>query len=119
MQTSSPPPSDALVIFGITGDLAYKKIFPALASLERRGRLPEFLVGVARGGTGREALVERMRASLVEHGAPAGLVAQGQQVGAHGLIALDWRSGNRSILVDHELSGVMGGQTLQPRPAYR
>jgi len=71
LQTSSPPPSDALVIFGITGDLAYKKIIPALASLERRGRLPECVVGVARGGTAHDALVERMRASLAEHGAPA------------------------------------------------
>lgn len=35
-----------------------------------------------------------------------------QHVGAHGLIALDWHSGNRSVLVDHELSGVMVGQTL-------
>lgn len=35
-----------------------------------------------------------------------------QQVGEHGLIALDWHSGNRSVLVDHELSGVMVGQTL-------
>ena len=71
LQTPSPPPSDALVIFGITGDLAYKKIFPALASLERRGRLPQIVVGVARGGSGREALIARMRASLAEHGTPA------------------------------------------------
>lgn len=35
-----------------------------------------------------------------------------QQVGEHGLVALDWHSGNRSVLVDHELSGVMIGQTL-------
>jgi L-ribulokinase len=35
-----------------------------------------------------------------------------QQVGEHGLIALDWHSGNRSVLVDHELSGVIVGQTL-------
>lgn len=33
--------------------------------------------------------------------------------GAHGLVALDWHSGNRSVLVDHELSGVIVGQTLQ------
>jgi glucose-6-phosphate 1-dehydrogenase len=59
--------SDALVVFGITGDLAFKKIFPALANLERRGRLPATLVGVARGGTGREALLERMRASLAQN----------------------------------------------------
>ena len=32
-------PSDALVVYGITGDLAYKKIFPALQALVRRGRL--------------------------------------------------------------------------------
>ena len=68
MQDSNPPPSDALVIFGITGDLAFKKIFPALAHLERRGRLPDIVVGVARGGTGRDAIVARMRASLAAHG---------------------------------------------------
>ena len=40
LRTSNPAPSDALVVFGVTGDLAYKKIFPALENLERRGRLP-------------------------------------------------------------------------------
>jgi L-ribulokinase len=35
-----------------------------------------------------------------------------QRVGEHGLVALDWHSGNRSVLVDHELSGVIVGQTL-------
>ncbi len=39
-----------------------------------------------------------------------------QEVGEHGLVALDWHSGNRSILVDHELSGVIVGLTLQTRP---
>jgi len=39
-------------------------------------------------------------------------LAAHQRVGEHGLIALDWHSGNRSVLVDHELSGVMVGQTL-------
>jgi L-ribulokinase len=36
-----------------------------------------------------------------------------QRVGEHGLVALDWHSGNRSVLVDHELSGVIIGQTLK------
>ncbi|OAN41810.1 ribulokinase [Mycolicibacterium iranicum] len=36
-----------------------------------------------------------------------------QRVGEHGLVALDWHSGNRSVLVDHELSGVIIGQTLE------
>ena len=39
-----------------------------------------------------------------------------QPVGAHGLVALDWWSGNRSLLVDHELSGVIVGMTLATRP---
>ncbi|MFJ9908365.1 ribulokinase [Streptomyces sp. NPDC101152] len=43
-------------------------------------------------------------------------LAAGQKVGEHGLIALDWHSGNRSVLVDHDLSGVIVGQTLSTRP---
>ena len=43
-------------------------------------------------------------------------LAAEQPVGAHGLIALDWHSGNRSPLVDHELSGLILGQTLATRP---
>ncbi|WP_345763666.1 ribulokinase [Diaminobutyricibacter sp. McL0608] len=39
-----------------------------------------------------------------------------QPVGGHGLVALDWQSGNRSVLVDHELSGVVLGTTLSTRP---
>ena len=43
-------------------------------------------------------------------------LAEKQQVGEHGLVALDWHSGNRSTLVDHRLSGVIGGLTLATRP---
>jgi L-ribulokinase len=39
-----------------------------------------------------------------------------QPVGGHGLVALDWMGGNRSVLVDHELSGVVVGLTLASRP---
>ena len=58
---------------------------------------------------------------FVEHFAPTGheeltRLAARQEIGAHGLIALDWHSGNRSVLVDHELSGVLVGQTLATRP---
>jgi L-ribulokinase len=42
--------------------------------------------------------------------------AAAQAVGEHGLLALDWHSGNRSVLVDHELSGMVVGQTLATRP---
>jgi L-ribulokinase len=51
----------------------------------------------------------RLGISLHEHLTE---LASRQQVGQHGLVALDWHSGNRSVLVDHELSGVMVGQTL-------
>ena len=43
-------------------------------------------------------------------------LAARQRVGQHGLIALDWHSGNRSVLVDHELSGLLIGETLATRP---
>ncbi|MDR2255019.1 MAG: ribulokinase [Arthrobacter sp.] len=43
-------------------------------------------------------------------------LAYAEPVGAHGLVALDWHSGNRSVLVDHDLSGVILGQTLATRP---
>jgi glucose-6-phosphate 1-dehydrogenase len=55
--------ADALVLFGITGDLAHKKIFPALQALIRHGKLDVPVVGVARGSN-IEQLRERIRDSL-------------------------------------------------------
>ncbi len=43
-------------------------------------------------------------------------LAEEQRVGEHGLVALDWHSGNRSTLVDHRLSGMVAGLTLATRP---
>jgi glucose-6-phosphate 1-dehydrogenase len=65
---TSRPRSDALVLFGITGDLAFQKIVPALQSMVRRKNLAVPVVGVARSGWSKERLVERMHASLTEHG---------------------------------------------------
>jgi glucose-6-phosphate 1-dehydrogenase len=65
---SSPARSDALVFFGATGDLAYKKIFPALHAMARRGRLVFPVVGVAKSGWTRDQLVERARAAVIAHG---------------------------------------------------
>ena len=62
------PPSDALVLFGVTGDLAYKKIFPALQAMARRGNLNFPVIGVSRSGWNRDQLLERARASVTEHG---------------------------------------------------
>src|SRR5690606_24387127 len=60
--------SDALVFFGVTGDLAYKKIFPALHAMAKRGRLTVPVVGVARGGATLDDLRERARRSINEYG---------------------------------------------------
>src|SRR5215831_20118670 len=62
------PSSDAFVFFGASGDLAYKKIFPALQALTRRGRLDCPVVGVAKSGWTLDQVVERARASVKEHG---------------------------------------------------
>jgi glucose-6-phosphate 1-dehydrogenase len=62
------PRSDALVFFGATGDLAYKKIFPALQAIASRGKLDFLVIGVAKSGWTREQLIERARASVAEHG---------------------------------------------------
>jgi glucose-6-phosphate 1-dehydrogenase len=59
--------SDALVFFGITGDLAYKKIFPALQALVARGRLDVPVIGVARSQLDDAGLIARAKASIVEH----------------------------------------------------
>ena len=64
------PRADALVLFGATGDLAFRKIYPAIQALARRGRLDLTVVGVARSGWDLERLRARVRASLDAHGSP-------------------------------------------------
>ena len=58
--------SDALVLFGATGDLCYRKIFPALYHLVRRRLLHVPVVGVARAGWTPEPLAERVRKSITD-----------------------------------------------------
>ncbi len=60
--------SDALVFFGATGDLAYKKIFPALHAMLKRGHLNVPIIGVAKAGWTLEQLQARARESLEKHG---------------------------------------------------
>lgn len=61
-------PADALVLFGMTGDLAHKKIFPALYGMALRGALQTRVVGVASSTLSTEQLHERIRASIKEAG---------------------------------------------------
>jgi glucose-6-phosphate 1-dehydrogenase len=64
----SEPHSDALVFFGATGDLAYKKIFPALQAMVKRGNLNVPVVGVAKAGWTLDRLKARARDSVEKHG---------------------------------------------------
>src|SRR5262245_28390209 len=64
----SETPSDALVFFGATGDLAYKKIFPALQAMVKHGRLNVPVIGVARAGWTLDQLRARARDSVDKHG---------------------------------------------------
>jgi glucose-6-phosphate 1-dehydrogenase len=60
--------SDALVFFGATGDLAYKKIFPALQAMVKRGHLNVPVIGVAKAGWNLDQLKARARDSVEKHG---------------------------------------------------
>ncbi len=64
----SQPNSDALVFFGATGDLAYKKIFPTLQAMVRRGHLNVPVVGVAKAGWNLDQFKARARDSVEKHG---------------------------------------------------
>jgi glucose-6-phosphate 1-dehydrogenase len=60
--------SDALIFFGATGDLAYKKIFPALQAMIKRGHLHVPVIGVAKAGWNLDQFKTRARDSVEKHG---------------------------------------------------
>ncbi|MCI2807658.1 glucose-6-phosphate dehydrogenase [Eoetvoesiella caeni] len=62
--------SDAFVLFGATGDLAYKQIFPALQALTRSGRLDMPVIGLGRSNWNLERFIERARESIEKRGTP-------------------------------------------------
>jgi len=65
---STQPHSDALVLFGFTGDLATKKIFPALYDMARRGELVPRVVGVAGRAQTDDQVRQRVRDAIEQHG---------------------------------------------------
>jgi glucose-6-phosphate 1-dehydrogenase len=67
MNGSHQPPADALVLFGATGDLAKRKLFPALYQLVRRGELTVPVIGVARSDWTDEDFRTHARESILEH----------------------------------------------------
>src|SRR5689334_3885515 len=68
MTTQARTQSDALVFFGATGDLAYKKIFPALQAMVKHGRLNVPVIGVAKSGWNLDQLKARAKDSVEQHG---------------------------------------------------
>ncbi|MBM4113343.1 MAG: glucose-6-phosphate dehydrogenase, partial [Phycisphaerae bacterium] len=64
----SMEPSDALVLFGATGDLAHKKLFDTIQALVRRGVLKSPVVGVAKSGMSREQVLDRARDGISKFG---------------------------------------------------
>jgi glucose-6-phosphate 1-dehydrogenase len=68
MTTTVRTQSDALVFFGATGDLAYKKIFPSLQAMVKHGRLDVPVIGVAKSGWNLDQLKARARDSVEKHG---------------------------------------------------
>jgi glucose-6-phosphate 1-dehydrogenase len=64
----NPSHSDTLVFFGATGDLAYKKIFPALQAMVKRGTLNVPVIGVAKAGWNLDQLKARAKDSVEKHG---------------------------------------------------
>lgn len=68
MTATLPPTSDALVLFGATGDLAYKKLFPALYAMVKNGALSVPVVGVASAKWNEARVRERIGESLKAHG---------------------------------------------------
>jgi glucose-6-phosphate 1-dehydrogenase len=67
-QAADPTPSDALVFFGVAGDLAFKKIFPSLHAMARRGHLKVPVIGVARRPWNLDEFRAHVRESVEAHG---------------------------------------------------
>src|SRR4030095_3908851 len=72
VMTTTPPRTDALVFFGATGDLAYKKIFPALYHMTKRGHLGIPVMGVASSSWSVDDLRKRAHDSIEAHGGGGG-----------------------------------------------
>ena len=103
------PSSDALVLFGVTGDLVYKKIFPALYAMARRGVLDYRIVGVASSKWSVTQLRERATDSIKNLGRiddPAAL--------EHLLAMLSYVSGDYNDMTTFEALKSALGETRRP-----
>ena len=91
--SQAQPPSDALVMFGATGDLARKQLFRAVYRLSRRGLLGIPVIGVAFDDWTDDALRERARTSVAETGEPVDDAVMGQLLASLRYVSGDYRDG--------------------------
>jgi glucose-6-phosphate 1-dehydrogenase len=104
-------PADALVVFGATGDLAYKKIFPALYAMCQRGALTVPVIGVAASTWSLGQLRERARESIKQISGEVDLPAQEQLLSALQYVSGDYADAATFAGLRLELRGVQ-------RPAF-
>ncbi len=97
--------SDALVLFGATGDLARKMLYPALQQLAIAGQLPSVVVGVAFSEWTTEELVEYARSSIEEFGDGVDEEAFGQLQSALEYVAGDYRDAGTYTQLIQALDG--------------
>jgi glucose-6-phosphate 1-dehydrogenase len=98
-------PSGALVFFGASGDLAYKKIFPALQSMVKHGQLNVPVIGVAKAGWNLDQLKSRAHDSVEKHGG----VDAGAFDKLHGLLRYidgDYSDPATFVALGRELKGI-------------
>ncbi|MGD9738028.1 MAG: glucose-6-phosphate dehydrogenase [Bauldia sp.] len=99
--------ADALVLFGITGDLAAKKLFPALYNLARRNTLPSRVVGVASSHFSVDEVTARARKALEEAGVTIDDAVFSHFAGALGYVSGDYRDEDTYRRLAAELEGVI------------
>jgi len=98
--------ADALVLFGITGDLAARKLFPALYNIAKGHRLPKRIVGVARKEWSVGALREHVHASLRNAGVAVDDAVFAELAGMLGYVSGDYRNADTYRRLAEELDGV-------------
>jgi glucose-6-phosphate 1-dehydrogenase len=103
--------SDALVFFGATGDLAYKKIFPSLQAMIKRGHLNVPVIGVAKAGWNIDQLRARARDSVEKHGGGVDPTAFGKLCGLLRYVDGDYKDGATFQAIRKELDSAQ-------RPAH-
>ena len=83
--------ADALILFGATGDLAFKKIFPALQSMAQLGQLDMPVVVLTREGRSKETMLARARQSVETYGGGAdGAALAGGSIASSAITRSRW-----------------------------